>query len=202
MILDKRLLMYFDWMSLGIISLLSSISLFFVYSATYKPELPYSVFFYKQCFGMASGFVIYLACCVCDYRTLQRWGYFCYLAVIALLFFTLIKGSFAMGAHRWINVGLFKFQPSELAKLFFPAFFSYYLFTEETFVPSLATFVPIVSVAVISALLIIKQPDLGTGLLILGSAAILTWLAGIHKQIVLASCVLACVCAPILSRAL
>ncbi len=47
------------------------------------------------------------------------------------LLVTIIKGSIGMGAQRWINVGFTKFQPSELTKLFFPAFVTYYLCTEK-----------------------------------------------------------------------
>lgn len=102
-----------------------------------------------------------------------------------------------MGAQRWINVGLFKFQPSELAKLFFPAFFSYYLFTEKEFKPTLATFAPVLAIVGISALLIMKQPDLGTALLIIFSAAVMTWLAGLNRSIVITTCILACISAPL-----
>lgn len=200
--LDRRFLLYFDWLSLALIIILSSLSLCFVYSATYKPDVAYSIYFYKQLFGILSGFVIYFMCCAIDYRTLQRWGYFCYIGLIGLLIITLVKGSIGMGAQRWINLGLFKFQPSELAKLFFPAFFSYYLFTEKEFKPYLSTFMPIVSIVGCSTLLIIKQPDLGTGLLILFSASAMIWLSGIAKQIVFSTCLLLCISTPFVVKTL
>ena len=49
-----------------------------------------------------------------------------YWATVLLLIFTLIKGSVGMGAQRWVNLGFIKFQSSDLAKLFFPMFLSYY----------------------------------------------------------------------------
>lgn len=197
MLLDRRLFIYFDWISFFIIIALSSMSLAFVYSTTYKPDTPYSIFFYKQLVGIGSGFIIYFLFCAIDYRTLQRWGYFCFFGVIALLIFTLIKGSVKMGGQRWIDLGLFKFQPSELAKLVFPAFFTYYIFTEKRFSASLYNFVPIIAIVLPSALLIKKQPDLGTALIVLFSAGLLMWLAGINKKLVLGTFLFVLITAPL-----
>jgi len=83
-----------------------------VLSATYRPEVAFSIFFKKQLFGIISGLIIYSICCLIDYRTFERWGYFLYFAVIALLIVTMIKGSWGMGGKRWINLGITKFQPS------------------------------------------------------------------------------------------
>ena len=127
-LIDRRYVRSFDWASLFISILLAGIGLLFVFSSTYKPESPFSPFFKKQLFGIISGFFIYGFFCAIDFRTLWRWGYFAYYGVILLLIFTILKGSVAMGGQRWINLGFMKFQPSELAKLFFPAFATYYLY--------------------------------------------------------------------------
>lgn len=169
----------------------------FVFSATYKPEQPFSLFFNKQLFGIISGFLIYTICCIIDYRTLQRWGYFLYFAIIGLLIFTIIKGSIGMGAQRWINLGIIKFQPSELAKLFFPAFFTYYLFTEKNNNLSLKSCGPILGILAISALLIRKQPDLGTALVIVFLGTMLFWLAGVPKKFFIWSLVIILISAPV-----
>ena len=129
--LDRRYLRFFDWYSLFITLTLTAIGLAVVLSATYTSEEPYSLFFKKQVFGVLSGLVLYALFCSADYRILTRWGFFIYFGVIGLLLFTMIKGSIGMGAQRWINIGFIKFQPSELAKLFFPAFFVYYLISEK-----------------------------------------------------------------------
>jgi len=174
---------YFDWLSLVLIITLSCIGLLFVWSATYKPDVPFSIFFKKQLFGVASGLIIYLVCTFSDYRPFMRWGYFLYFCVIALLLFTIIKGSVGMGAQRWINLGFIKVQPSELAKLLFPAFIAYYLYTEnEQFIFKNKDFIPILSVLFISAVLILKQPDLGTALILLFSGITAVWIAGIKKR--------------------
>ncbi len=203
LLIDRRYLRYFDWISLLLITALSAIGLIFVYSATYLPDAPYSIFFKKQLFGIASGLFIYLGFSIIDYRSLNRWGYFLYFVVLSLLLFTIIKGSIGMGAQRWINLGLFKFQPAELAKLFLPSFISYYLLTQkDTAQYTLTDFLPIMLTLCISFLLILKQPDLGTALLILFSGCILIWIAGISKKVIIACSLVFLISTPLAWRVL
>src|SRR5438045_2304757 len=117
MSIDQRYLRYFDWIGFFLIIILSCSSLLFVYSATYQPDRPLLHFFNKQLFGVVSGIGIFIITSLIDYRRLERWGYFLYFATLCLLIFTLIKGTIGLGAQRWINIGILKFQPSELAKL-------------------------------------------------------------------------------------
>ena len=72
--------------SLFLLVTISCFGLFFVFSATYKPECHYSDFFKKQLFGIVSGFLLYFVCCTLDYRKAIQWGYVLYIAVIMLLF--------------------------------------------------------------------------------------------------------------------
>ncbi len=196
-LIDRRYLRYFDWLSFLLVIVLSSLGVLLVFSATYRPEHMFSLFFKKQLFGVISGLCIYITCCIIDYRTLQRWGYFFYFGIIVLLLFTLVKGSIGMGGQRWISYSGIRFQPSELTKLFFPAFFSYYLYTEKDIDYSFKTFVPILAVVGCSVLLIRKQPDLGTALILLFASAVMMWLAGIGKKFFMWSFVLFLVTAPL-----
>lgn len=132
---------------------------------------------------MISGLGIYFLFTFLDYRRLARIGYFAYLATMCLLLFTVVSGSIAMGGRRWIQLGLFKFQPSELAKLFLPSFISYYLFIQnDSFVYTIKNFIPLLAIIGISFLLVAKQPDLGTALLVLGTGIIMCWLAGLERK--------------------
>jgi rod shape determining protein RodA len=184
-----------DWISVVLVVTLACVGLLFVYSATYRPAIPYSMFFKKQLGGVIAGFFIYGIFCGVNHKALERWGYYGYYAIIVLLLFTLFKGSVGMGAQRWINLGLFKFQPAELAKLLFPAFFTYYL-TErlqlsrsdgcmglpEEIPPRFNHFVFIIGMALLGGVLVLKQPDLGTAILVLGVGLVMAWLAGITKR--------------------
>ncbi len=88
-----------------------------------------------------------------------------------------------MGAQRWINLGFIKLQPSELTKLLFPAFAVHYLYThKDPYNKSIFTFTPIIIILGISFLLILKQPDLGTALIIAFLGLIMLWFAGINKK--------------------
>ncbi len=198
-LIDQRFLRYFDWVSFFITVVLSIVGLLFVYSATYKPEQPYSLYFHKQAFGIMTGWIIYGAFCFIDYRTLMRWGYFVYIAVLGLLVFTLLKGSIGMGAQRWINLGIIKVQPSELAKLLFPSFLTYYFLGEnETLSFSFSRFLPVLGILAISFLLILKQPDLGTALILTFSALVMLWLTGITRKFFIIGFVCSLICAPLL----
>lgn len=203
-LIDPRYFRSFDWISFLIMLMLSSLGLACVFSATYQPDMHYSFFFKKQLFGIITGIVIYFMCCWFDYRTLERKGYFFYFGIIGLLIITVLMGSIGMGAQRWINLGFTKFQPSELTKLFFPAFFSYYLFTEEKDPnrPTLTHFLPVIMVLLASFLLIRKQPDLGTALVVLFSGTLLLWLAGLPKKYFIIALVSCSVAAPILWKCL
>ncbi|MEX0940787.1 MAG: FtsW/RodA/SpoVE family cell cycle protein [Candidatus Babeliales bacterium] len=181
-IASQRYFRYFDWISFCLSITLSVCGLIFVFSATYTEHYPYSIFFKKQALGIISGIFIYLLFTTIDYRLLSRFGYFVFWAIGGLLIFTLIKGSIGMGAQRWINVLLFKFQPSELAKLFFPGFITYYLYTNHDNSQQWYDFLPLFSILMITVVLIIKQPDLGTGLIILFSGLILLWFAGLSSR--------------------
>lgn len=179
----RRYFFSFDWISFGLTFLITTIGLLFVYSATTSEAVRFSIYFKKQLFGFISGFFIYLFFCFTDYRKLYRAGYFIYFVVILLLIYTLIKGKIGMGAQRWIDVKLFRFQPSEVAKLFFPPFFTYFLYTEKD-VPlySFDTFVPLLGLLGISSFLILRQPDLGTALVFAFTGLTMLWLAGIGKS--------------------
>lgn len=190
-----------DWVNVGLVLCISFIGLLFIYSATTTDTNPYSVFFTKQSMGIVLGLCIYLFFTLVDYRTLCRWGYFLYFFTIALLLFTLVKGSIGMGGQRWIDLKLFKLQPSELAKLFLPAFIVYHLHSESKTDP-LKRFMFILIVLGISFVLILKQPDLGTALIIAISGFILLWYAGLSRKFILWMGIIGLLSAPIVYKCL
>ncbi|MBV8688693.1 MAG: rod shape-determining protein RodA [Candidatus Eremiobacteraeota bacterium] len=124
----------------------------------------------KQAFSMILGVALMLFLSNVDYRNWRRWAPIAYAFTVLSLIFILIAGHHAQGAVRWISLGpLGQFQPSEPAKLFLAITIaaaltrgSYKRLT-DLWLPLLLAFVP--------ALLILRQPDLGTTLVIL---AILT----------------------------
>lgn len=174
---------YFDFPTFLLITILACIGILSVYSASYTDQVPYSIFLKKQLFGLLTGYIIFFIISFIDYKKLYRFGYVVYFILIGLLIFTLIKGKVALGGQRWINIGLFKFQPSELIKLFFPAYVVYFLETQSVSpVYKLNDFSVVLSTLMISFFLIRKQPDLGTAIIILLAGFMMFWLAGIKKS--------------------
>lgn len=173
---------HFDWLSFSLTFMLAITGVFFVMSATYMPEHPYSIFFKKQAIGLFLGVIIYVLFCMLDPRKLMRYGYFIYFGVMLLLIYTIIKGTIGMGAQRWISLYFFKLQPSELCKLFLPAFISNYLFTHEQNKLSLSDFFMFLTVILFSIILVLKQPDLGTAILISISGIVLLIQSGCNKK--------------------
>ena len=187
----------FDYITFFLMMLLSACGLLFVLSATHTSDQSFSSFFIKQCVGICGGIIIYFLCLLPDYRTIMQWGYVAYFCTIALLLFTLIKGSVGMGGQRWINLIFFKFQPSEVAKFLFPAYMVNYLYMrKKTVIHSFGLFVPILIMLGLSFILILKQPDLGTALIILFSGLILCWFAGLNKKFFLYGILASLIMAP------
>jgi rod shape determining protein RodA len=179
----KRSLRYFDWISFFIIVCIMAIGLLFIFSATYRPDAQYSFYFKKQLFGIIAGILIYACCCVLDYRWFMQWSAVAYSGAILLLLFTIIKGSIGMGAQRWIHILFFKIQPSELIKLLFPTFAATYLHNNRNYeINAFTDYLPLIITLFLSFLLILKQPDLGTALIVLFSGLILLWLSGLTKK--------------------
>lgn len=198
-----RYFRYFDWFSFGLTVSLCLIGLLFVFSSTYTESHPYSIFFKKQLLGFTSGLVLYVLFSLIDYRKLLHLGYLFYFIVIGFLVYTLIKGKMVMGAPRWIDLVIFRFQPSELAKLFLPPFMVYHLYrTNDVPVYSFKDFMPLLGTLALSFFLILKQPDLGTGLLILFSGLVLLWLAGLPTKFFVGLAFASVVSAPLLWQVL
>lgn len=195
--INKNVLYNFDWINFILTTTLAVIGLFFITSATYMPEQPYSIFFKKQLIGLLIGILIYIAACCIDLRTVMRLGYFAYFATVILLCITIIKGSIGMGAQRWINLGIIKLQPSELCKLFFPFFVSYYFYTAQEERYDVTNFAPILFMLLATFMLILKQPDLGTAIIILLSGLLLLIQAHLPIKWLLISMLCALTCMPI-----
>jgi rod shape determining protein RodA len=195
---DRRLLRNFDLTSFALVIVLGLLGIAFVFSATYKPEDPYSLFFKKQALGFAIGIVVYILFCLIDHRTLMRICFFSYLAMIPLLVFTILKGSISMGGQRWVSLGFFKFQPSEPTKLLFTAFCAYYFYAYKDLTnPTKKNFWPILIILGISFILILKQPDLGTALVLAFSGVTMLWFAGMPRSYLIYGACAAFILAPI-----
>lgn len=104
-----------------------------------------------------------------------------YLLGILLLIIVLGVGAIGKGAQRWLSLGLFRFQPSEIMKLAVPLMLSWYL-SEKNLPLSFKTIIISLVLILVPTVLTAKQPDLGTAILIALAGLGVIFLAGISWQ--------------------
>jgi rod shape determining protein RodA len=116
---------------------------------------------------------------------LRRIAPWLYLLGIVLLVVVEVTGVIGKGAQRWLNLGLFKFQPSEIMKLGVPMLAAWYLH-DRPLPPDWGTLGVLAVIIFLPAGLVAMQPDLGTAALIVASGALLVLMAGLSLRIVAA----------------
>lgn len=165
--IDRRFFQNFDWILLALVLAVAGMALTNLYSASYPPS-PWGVPpFVKQCYLFLFGMMCVVFILFFDYRELHFWNYPFYVVIIILLLLVLFAGNSAGGAQRWINLGFFRLQPSELAKLMLVVTLaSYYSRKEKTEGYGIKDMITPVLLTLLPFLLILKQPDLGTALML------------------------------------
>jgi rod shape determining protein RodA len=118
----------------------------------------------KQLLYIVLGVPLMLGFSFIDYRIWRRWAPALYIINLLVLLFILRGGHSALGAQRWIQIGPLQFQPSEPAKLILAISIAFVL-CRNTYDRIQDLWKPLLT-AGIPALLILKQPDLGTSLVI------------------------------------
>jgi rod shape determining protein RodA len=108
-----------------------------------------------------------------------------YLGGCALLLVVAAIGHSGMGAQRWLDLGLFRFQPSELMKLAVPMMCAWYL-QERPLPPTWGALAVLAALILVPVALVVVQPDLGTAALIAIAAALVIVLAGLRVRVMLA----------------
>lgn len=163
--IDRRLLTHFDWLTLGVTAGLVFIGFLSVYSATHihMPGL-----YQKEIYWIIIGGSFLLITLAIDYAFLERFAFVIYGASIVLLILVFIIGSTMGGARRWISLGFFMLQPSELSKLALIIILAKHfsgkavsakgMGIKDLAMPGLLLVIPF--------LLIAKQPDLGTAIIL------------------------------------
>ncbi len=141
----------------------------------------------RQVIGMIVGLIAMTAVSLIDYSVILRLRRIWYLVIVVLLALVLIPGigHSVSGATRWIQVGGFQFQPSELCKilliLFFAAFFMRYKDKLNTWKVIVASLV----LVAIPILLIFREPDLSTTIMVVLIFVTLIFIAGLSYKVIL-----------------
>jgi rod shape determining protein RodA len=165
--IDRRLFIHFDWTLLGITVLIASIGILNLYGTTAHGEVSGTPAYLKQIFWLFIGLVLMITVAFIEYRFYSDFAYIVYTIALALLLAVLGYGIITSGAQRWVKIGPISFQPSEFVKIslilalakFFhrPPTREGYSLKNLTF-PFFLLLVPMV--------LILKQPDLGTAIIL------------------------------------
>ena len=119
-------------------------------------------------------------------RTYESLAPLMFVVGVALLLGVLFFGEASKGAQRWLNLGFVRFQPSELLKLAVPLMVARYI-GKRALPPTFQTLVMSLVMVFVPTILIAKQPDLGTSILIAASGIFVIFLAGISWKIIFAA---------------
>lgn len=164
---ERTILRRLDWNLIGAIFALNFIGLVNVYSATHGPTArDFVPLFVNQIIWLVAGWCIFFILTLVDYAIIRRVAWLVYILNFGALLFTMFFGKVALGAQRWIDLGFFRYQPSETMKLALIMILAKILSTRgvmgsgmglrELILPGLALLIPFA--------VIVEQPDLGTAM--------------------------------------
>jgi rod shape determining protein RodA len=159
----------------------------FVYSATMVSESAaaapwYSQGWFRQIVWYVLGTGVAAALCCVDYHTLARWSMVAYWVAVFLLVVVLFFGSVRFGARRWFDLGFLSLQPSEFAKLAFILAQAHFLSRPVEELRVLLTFWKSLGLMLLPFVLILKEPDLGSALVLLPTGLAILLVAGIPRR--------------------
>lgn len=174
----KEKLLHLSWSYVFFIFCIAAVGIVMLYSAANGSWDPWAS---RQAIRFVAGFMGLLFVALVDIRIWMRYAYFFYFGALILLIAVEVRGQTGMGAKRWIDMGFFILQPSELMKItlilalarfFHGSSFEDIQRTTYLFRPLLLMGVP--------AALVLKQPDLGTALMLLMVGASMFFLVGVQ----------------------
>lgn len=150
----------------------------------------------RQFLRLFIAFIVMLAIAQISPTTLKHWAPWMFGIGLLMLIAVLAFGEVGKGAQRWLNLGFFRFQPSELMKIAVPIMTAWYL-AEAALPPRPLRIIIAAIIVLVPTLLIAKQPDLGTSLLIASSGIFVLLLAGLGWRLIFSVLVLMAASAPV-----
>lgn len=184
--------LHMDWPLLVGLVVLSAVGLVVLYSSGGQDM----DLIWRQCVRLGLAFGVMFVFAQIAPHHIERWAPWLFGAGILMLITVLIFGAVGKGAQRWLDLGLFRFQPSEIMKLAVPMMIAWYL-AENTLPPSRKVLAISGLIIATPVILIVQQPDLGTSLLIGMAGIFALLLAGISWRLIGGFSVLAAACAPL-----
>ena len=130
-------------------------------------------------------------------RTLKLWTPWIFLFGVTLLVLVLVTGVVGQGAQRWLDLGIVRFQPSELLKLAVPMMVAWFMH-ERRLPPTFTQLLVVILIISIPAFLIARQPDLGTAILVVAAGGFAVLVSGVSVRVISALGLIGVVSAPLL----
>ena len=201
--INPRFFKSFDWLTFAVIIVLAIIGIATIYSATRPITAPeHPDFYLKQMVWLSISVAALLIVISFDYVWLYRFSMPLYGVGFFLLVFVLFVGRTTMGAQRWISLGPLSFQPSEFFRVVFIIAAAAFLsrsgqhIQKDVFLKSLVLF------GIIPLALLIKQPNLGTAVLLATILVTLLLSKGVSRRVITVVVIVALISVPFVGHIL
>ena len=145
----------------------------------------YKDYYLKQLMWFFISLIIFVIILFFDYEKIVRYTYLFYFLVIVLLIATLYFGKEIRGSKSWLVLDFIRIQPSELAKIFTILTLAKYLSNRESPPQKLYQIIIPLIIVGLPAILILKQPDLGTAVIFLPIFFVIIYIANVSKKIII-----------------
>lgn len=195
--IDRRLLSNMDWPTFGIILTISALGIMTIFSAT-RPlfDQAWPSFYMRQAYWLLIGLGAMALVLSIDYTWFHKAAPFLYAGGLVLLVMVFFLGRTGMGAKRWIAIAGIQFQPSELFKLAYLIVISRYLSGIEGDLRARHIITAFFAFTLLPMALIMKQPDLGTSVILLGIFILMVLAKGVGRKFLIFTVLLSLVIVP------
>lgn len=140
----------------------------------------------RQVIRLSIAFAVMFIVAQIPQHTLYLWAPWFFALGIILLVLVLVAGDVGKGAQRWLNLYVIRFQPSEMMKLVTPMMLAWYL-CEKPFPPKVSSLFISLMLVIVPTMLIAKQPDLGTSLLVAAAGIFVVFFGGVSWRVLFGS---------------
>ena len=167
-----------NWALVLLVMAIAGFGLAMLYSAANGSVEPWAS---RHAARFLVGLAILLGIALVDLRFWMRWAYAIYVAALGLLIAVEVMGTIGMGARRWIDLGVFQLQPSEVMKIALVLALARYFHERGVDdVRRIGTLVPPLLMVAVPVALVLRQPDLGTAVMLVGGGGALLFVAGVR----------------------
>lgn len=185
--------LHVDWPLLAGLVLLCGMGLFVLFSAVDQDIERLR----DQLWRLGAAFLLMVVVAQVSPRLVRRWSPLLFAVGVLMLILVLLFGDTGKGAQRWLDLGMVRFQPSELLKLAVPMMLAWFL-AQRPLPPGVLRLAVAVLVVVVPVVLIARQPDLGTAVLVASAGMVVIFFAGLSWRLILALGAMALALAPLL----